>query len=84
LVLHRRKLGSRPASRASSEIVVLSYCSPMEIYRALQEPQDTKVGILTIATVVDASNCTPYYPDEIREVPLMDDRLASMLVFDVH
>jgi hypothetical protein len=29
-------------------------------------------------TAVDASDHTPYYPDEIREVPLMDDRLASL------
>jgi hypothetical protein len=33
---------------------------------------------------VDASNRTPYYPDEIREVTLMDDRYVSKMVFDAH
>jgi hypothetical protein len=33
---------------------------------------------------MDASYRTLYYPDEIREVTLMDDRYVSKLVFDVH
>jgi hypothetical protein len=33
---------------------------------------------------VDASNHTLYYPDEIREVALMDDRYVSIMVFDRH
>jgi hypothetical protein len=56
----------------------------MEIHRALQEPQDTTVDILDVVAVVDVSDRTPYYPYEIREVALMDDRYASKLVFDVH
>jgi hypothetical protein len=65
-------------------MVVLRYCSPMEIHRALQEPQDTTVDILAVVAAMDASDHTPYYPDEIWEVTLMDDRYASKLVFDVH
>jgi hypothetical protein len=33
---------------------------------------------------VDASDHTQYYPDKIWEVPLMDDRYVSKLVFDVY
>jgi hypothetical protein len=62
-------------------MVVLRYCSPMEIHRALQEPQDTTVNILAI---VDASDRTPYYPDENWEVALMNDRYVLKLVFDVY
>jgi hypothetical protein len=65
-------------------MVVLRYRSPMEIHRALQEPKDTTVDILVVVSTVDASDRTPYYPDEIREVALMDDRYASKLVFIVH
>jgi hypothetical protein len=32
--------------------------------------------------VVDASDHTSYYPDEIGEVALMDDRYVSNMVFD--
>jgi hypothetical protein len=46
-------------------MVVLSYYSPMEIHRTLQEPHDTTVDILAIVAIVDASDHTPYYPDEI-------------------
>jgi hypothetical protein len=53
----------------------------MEIHRALQEPQNATIVILAI---VDASDHTSYYPDEIREVTLMNDRYVSKLVFDVH
>jgi hypothetical protein len=35
-------------------------------------------------TAVDALDHTPYYPDEIWEVTLMDGRYVSKLVFDVH
>jgi hypothetical protein len=31
---------------------------------------------------VDASDHTPYYPDEIREVALMNDRYVSNMMFD--
>jgi hypothetical protein len=65
-------------------MVFLRYCSLMEIHRALQEPQDTTVDILDVVAAVDVSDRTPYYPYEIREVALMDDRYASKLVFDVH
>jgi hypothetical protein len=46
----------------------------MDIHRALQEPQDTTTNILAIVAAVDALDCTLYYPDEIWEVALMDDR----------
>jgi hypothetical protein len=68
----------------SSKIVVLSYCSPMEIQRALQQPHNTTVDILAVVAIVDASNHTPYYPDEIREITLMDDRYVSNTMFDGH
>jgi hypothetical protein len=63
-------------------MVVLRYYSPMEIQRALQEPQNTTIDILAVVAVVDASNRTSYYPDEIRELALIDDRYVSKLVFD--
>jgi hypothetical protein len=56
----------------------------MEIQCALQEPHNAIVVILAIVAVVDASDHTPYYPDEIREVALMDDRYVSNMVFDGH
>jgi hypothetical protein len=65
-------------------MVVLNYCSPMEIQCALQQPHNASIDILAIVAVVDASNCTPYYPDEIREVTLMDDRYVSNTVSDGH
>jgi hypothetical protein len=34
--------------------------------------------------VVDTLDRTPYFPDEIREVALMDDRYVSKMVFDEH
>jgi hypothetical protein len=68
----------------SSKMVVLSYCSPMEIQRALQQPHNATVDILAVMATVDASDCTPYYLDEIREVTLMDDRYVSNTVFDGH
>jgi hypothetical protein len=46
-------------------MVVLRYCSPVEIHRALQEPQNAIVDILAIVAVVDASDRTSYYLDEI-------------------
>jgi hypothetical protein len=55
----------------------------MEIHRALQEPQDATVDILVVVAVMDVSDRTPYYPDEIREVALMDDRYVLKFVFDV-
>jgi hypothetical protein len=33
---------------------------------------------------MDALDRTPYYPDDIWEVALMDDRYVLKLVFDVH
>jgi hypothetical protein len=65
-------------------MVVLSYYSPMEIQRALQQLHNTTIDILAIVAVVDALNRTPYYLDEIREVALMDDRYVSNTVFDGH
>jgi hypothetical protein len=65
-------------------MIVLSYCSPMEIQRALQEPHNITIDILAIVVAVDDSDRTPYYPDEIREVALMDDRYVSNIVFDGH
>jgi hypothetical protein len=65
-------------------MVVLSYCSPMKIQRALQEPHNATVDILAIVVVVDASDHTLYYPDEIREVALKDDRYVLNMVFDGH
>jgi hypothetical protein len=37
----------------------------MEIQRALQEPHNITIDILAIVVTVDASDRTPYYPDEI-------------------
>jgi hypothetical protein len=65
-------------------MVVLSYYSPMDIQRALQQPHNTTIDILAIVATVDASDRTPYYPDEIREVALMDGRYVSNAVFDRH
>jgi hypothetical protein len=56
----------------------------MKIHRALQEHQNTTIDILAIVAAVDASDHTPYYPDEIWEVTLMDDRYVLKFVFDVH
>jgi hypothetical protein len=56
----------------------------MEIQRAMQEPQDATIDILVVVAPVDVSDRTPYFPDEIQELALMDDRYVSMLVFDVH
>jgi hypothetical protein len=65
-------------------MVVLSYCSPIEIQRALQEPHNTTIDILAVVAAVDTSDRTPYYHDEIWEVTLMDDRYVSNMVFDGH
>jgi hypothetical protein len=56
----------------------------MEIQRPLQEPQNTTIDILVVVDAIDASDCTPYYHIEIRELTLMDDRYVSKLVFDGH
>jgi hypothetical protein len=34
--------------------------------------------------VIDVSDRTPYYPNEIQELTLMNDRYVSILVFDGH
>jgi hypothetical protein len=65
-------------------MVVLSNCSPMKVQRALQEPHNASIDILTVVAIVDALHRTPYYPDEIREVTLMDDRYVSKMLFDGH
>jgi hypothetical protein len=65
-------------------MVVLSYCSPMEIQRALQQLNNATIDILAVVAAVDASDHTPYFPDEIREVALMDDRYMLPTVFDRH
>jgi hypothetical protein len=49
----------------SSKMVVLSFCSPMEIQRALQQPHNSTIDILVVMAVVDASDRTPYFPNEI-------------------
>jgi hypothetical protein len=56
----------------------------MEIQRALQQPHNATIDILLVAAAVDASDRTSYYPNEIREVTLMDDRYVSNTVFDGH
>jgi hypothetical protein len=56
----------------------------MEIQCAMQEPKNSTVDILAVVAVVDASDRTPYYPDEILELTLMDDRYVLKLVFDGH
>jgi hypothetical protein len=63
---------------------VLRYCTPIEIQRAMQEPQNSTIDILAVMAAVDASDRTPYYPDEIRELALIDDRYVLKLVFDGH
>jgi hypothetical protein len=42
------------------------------------------IDILAVVVDVDASDCTPYYPDDIREVALMGDRYVLNTVFDGH
>jgi hypothetical protein len=64
-------------------MVVLRFCSPKEIHHVLQEPQDATVDILAVVAAVDASDRTLYYPYEIWEVALMDDRYVLQFVFDV-
>jgi hypothetical protein len=44
---------------------VLRYCTPIEIQCAMQEPQNSTIDILDVMAAVDASDRTPYYPDEI-------------------
>jgi hypothetical protein len=44
--------------QTSLEMVVLSYCSPMEIQRALQEPHNAIVDILGVVATVDTSDRT--------------------------
>jgi hypothetical protein len=63
---------------------VLRYCTPIEIQCAMQEPQNSTIDILAVMAAVDASDRTPYYPDEIRELALIDDRYVLKLVFDGH
>jgi hypothetical protein len=67
-----------------SEMVVRSYGSPIEIQHALQQPHNITVDILAVVAAVDALNRTLYYPDEIREVALMDDRYVLNMMFDGH
>jgi hypothetical protein len=50
----------------------------------LLEPHNATVDILVVVAAVDVSDHTLYYPDEIREVTLMDDRYVSNMVFDGH
>jgi hypothetical protein len=65
-------------------MVVLRYYSPMEIQRAMQEPQDSPVDILVVEAAIDASDRTPHFPDEIQELTLIDDTYVLKLVFNVH
>jgi hypothetical protein len=46
-------------------MLVLSYCSPMEIQRALQQPHNATIDILAVVATMDSLDRTPYYPDEI-------------------
>jgi hypothetical protein len=57
----------------SSKMVVQSYYSPMEIQHVLQQPHNATIDILDVVALVDASDRTPYYPDEIREIAVMHD-----------
>jgi hypothetical protein len=50
----------------------------------LLEPHNATVDILVVVAAVDVSDHTLYYPDEIREITLMDDRYVSNMVFDGH
>jgi hypothetical protein len=50
----------------------------------LQQPHNATVDILAIVAAMDASDHTMYYPNEIREVALMDDRYVSNMVFEGH
>jgi hypothetical protein len=62
---------------------VLSGCAPVALQDAMQHPDNTCVGVLVVVAAVDASDCTPYYPDEIREIALMNnDRLVLHLFID--
>jgi hypothetical protein len=65
-------------------MVVLSYCSPMEIQHGLHQPNNGIVDILAVVAIMDASNRTMYFSDEIREVALMDDRYVLPTVFNRH
>jgi hypothetical protein len=65
-------------------MVVLSYCSPMEIQHALRQPHNTTVDILVVVATMDASDRTPNNLNEIREVALMDDRYVLNTVLDGH
>jgi hypothetical protein len=70
--------------KRSSEMVVLSYCSPMEIQHALQQPHNATVNFLVVMAVVDALDHTPYFPDKIQEVALMDDMYVLPTMFHRH
>jgi hypothetical protein len=65
LEFEEEKLFLALLQQRSSKMVVLSYCSPMEIQSALQQPHNATIDILAVVAVVDASDRTPYYPDEI-------------------
>jgi hypothetical protein len=56
----------------------------MEIQHALRHPHNATVDILAVVATMDASDRTPYYLNEIREVALMDDRYVLNTVLDGH
>jgi hypothetical protein len=56
----------------------------MEIQCGLQQPNNGIVDILAVVAIMDASNRTLYFSDEIREAALMDDRYVLPTVFDRH
>jgi hypothetical protein len=71
----KKKNHFKSCQQPLSQIIVLRYCSPMEIQHAIQEPQNAIADILAVVVVVDASDHRPYYPDEIRKVALIDDSM---------
>jgi hypothetical protein len=64
-ILRKNKLFQVLLQQRSSKMVVLSYCSPMDIQYVLQQPHNATVDILAVVAAVDALDRTPYYLDEI-------------------
>ena len=60
-------------------MVVLSYCAPLELRRAMIEPQGASVDVLAVVAAVADSDRTPWYPHEVREIALMDDRYVFFI-----
>jgi hypothetical protein len=79
-----RKINSIPAST----MIICNGCFEVLLSHGdsacFAGAQNTTIDILAIVAAVDASDHTPYYPVEIRELALMDDRYVSKLVFNAH